>query len=132
VLAAAVSAMVVGSIWYAKPVFGADWMKLAKINEKKSKEDAPVAMFAMFVFAFIAAYVLAFFTFVVGYFYATELSYMGAAFMTALLVWLGFLLYSVVPGGLFEQKPARLTLINAGNSLATFLVMALVLGWVGL
>jgi len=132
VLAATVAAMVVGFVWYAKPVFGADWIKLTKINEKKAKADAPIAMLGMFVFAFIAAYVLAFITFIVGYFYASELSYMGAAFMSALLVWLGFLLYATVPSGLFEQKPARLTLINAGNQLVTFLAMALMLGWVGL
>jgi len=131
VLAATVAAMFVGAVWYAKKVFGEDWMKLAKINEKKAQEQAPVAMFGMFVFAFISAYILAFVTYLVFYFY-TDLSYMGAAFMSGLLMWLGFLLYSTVSNGLFEQRPARLTLINAGNQIVTMLAMALALGLVGL
>ena len=35
VLAAMASSLVVGSIWYARPVFGNTWMRLAKIDPSK-------------------------------------------------------------------------------------------------
>jgi hypothetical protein len=131
VLAATVAAMVIGSVWYSSSVFGREWAKLAKISRQKAKKDAPVAMLGMAFFAFIAAYVLAHLTFIVDYFY-DGLTYTNAALITALLVWLGFILYSTLPAGIFEQKPARLSLINAGNNLISILVMAVVIGWIGL
>ena len=131
VVAATVAAMVVGSIWYHKGVFGKDWMKLAKISEKQAQKDAPKAMSVMLVLAAIAAYGLAWLTYAVG-FVMEEDSYMVAALQTALMVWVAFVLYAQASNSVFEQRPSRLLLINAGNSLVTFLAMGLMIGWVGL
>lgn len=37
VVLATLSSMIVGSIWYAKPVFGEKWAKLVKLDDKKCK-----------------------------------------------------------------------------------------------
>lgn len=132
IIAAVVVSMVVGYIWYAKPVFGKEWMKLAKINEKQAKEGSGVAMLGMIFFAFVLAHVLATLTFIVDYFYGDDLTYLQSALMTAVLVWLGFMLYVSMTLSLFEQRGSRLTLINVGNQLATILAMAATIGVIGL
>lgn len=38
VILAAASSMVVGSIWYAQKVFGAEWMKMVGLDPKKPKK----------------------------------------------------------------------------------------------
>ena len=58
VFLAAVSTMVVGSIWYAKPVFGKTWMKLVNLDEKKAAAGAVKALSLTFVLSLLTAYVL--------------------------------------------------------------------------
>ena len=41
---AAVSSMVVGFIWYAKPVFGRRWMRLSGIREEDTQKGAALAL----------------------------------------------------------------------------------------
>ena len=59
VLLAGLSSMVVGSIWYARPVFGNLWIKLAKPNMNMSKSQTAYAMGGTFIVSLITAYVLA-------------------------------------------------------------------------
>ena len=56
VAAAVVAPVVVGIIWYSKQVFGAEWMKLAKLKEKDLQKEAPKAMSVMLALAIMAAY----------------------------------------------------------------------------
>ena len=131
VAAATVAAMVVGSVWYHKAVFGTEWMKLTKISDKKAKEEAPQAMFVMFVLAALAAYALAWLTYAVGFIMEEE-SFVVAAVQTAMMVWVGFVFYAQVSNAMFEQRPKRLMVLNVGNSFVTFLAMGLAIGLVGL
>lgn len=128
---AAVSSMVVGSIWYAKGVFGASWMKLAKIDESKQKDGAMMALVGMFALSLVMAYVLAHVTYLSVNFF-TDYSYQKAAITSGFWMWLGFVLPTMAGTGLFEQRRKKLMAINTGNWLATLLVMGWVLGWVGL
>ena len=131
VLLAAVGAMIVGSVWYAKGVFGAEWMRLAKVSEKKAKEEGMQAMVVMFILALIAAYVLAHVTYLSDQFF-TNTDYQMAAVQSGFWMWLGFVLYAQVSNAMFEQRPRKLMLLNAANSLVTFIVMGAVIGFVGL
>ena len=60
VLGAALSTVVVGSIWYAKGVFGKEWMKLVGLKDKdvENKDGMPVLFASMLVFSFVTALVL--------------------------------------------------------------------------
>lgn len=131
VLWATVASMVVGSIWYADGVFGATWKKLVKLDEKRAKAEMPKAMFGMLVLAFITAYVLAHVTFLSKEFFG-DVTYSEAAINSALWLWVGFVMPVIVGNGLFEQRRKKLMAINASNQLVNLLVVALVLGWVGL
>lgn len=130
VLAAFVASMVVGSTWYSNSVFGKDWRKLAKLDLKKEKKEMPKAMVIMVVMSLLTAFVLAHVTYMAFTFF--DYSYISSAITTSFWMWLGFVFTGTVMMGAFEQRPNRLTAINLGNSLVTFIAMGLAIGLVGL
>ncbi len=127
VLLAAASSMVVGMVWYAKPVFGTMWMKLIKLDDKKAKEGAMKAITLAFVMSLLTAYVLAHVTYLSFQFFKG--SYMIDAITTAFWLWLGISGARVVTHDAFEQRPMKLTALTLGNQLATLVVMGIVLGF---
>ncbi len=129
VVAAFVASMVIGSTWYSNSVFGKDWRKLAKLDAKKEKKDMPKAMGVMVVMSLITAFVLAHVTYLSFTFF--DYTFLSAAVSTSFWMWLGFVFTGGVMMGAFEQRPMRLTAINLGNSLVTFIAMGLAIGLVG-
>lgn len=129
VVLATVSSMVVGSIWYAKPVFGKKWQKLVGLTDKNMETGDMKAIGITVVVSLITAYVLAHMTYLAFVFYDT--SHMSAALMTAFLAWLGFTAARIVTHDAFEQRDSKLTMMNIVHELVTLVVMAVVLGAVG-
>jgi hypothetical protein len=131
VLLAAVSSMVVGSLWYTPAVFGKDWAKLTGVKLDKMRGATPKAMAWMygsvFVSSIVMAYVLAAVTFLSVQF--THDSYLQDGLMWALWLWLGFTAGRLYVHDTFEMRRKKLTLLNASHELVTVLVMALILGW---
>lgn len=129
VFLAMLSSMVVGSIWYARSVFGNTWIKLAKIDMKKDRGSVfkPLAMTA--VVSLITAYVLAHVTYLSNQFFHN--SFMSAALGTAFWMWLGFTAARFITHDAFEGRPGKLTVLNIGNELVTLLAMGLVIGLLG-
>jgi hypothetical protein len=121
VLVAGVSAMVIGGIWYAKPVFGRKWQQMLKLDEAKMKQGAPMALGGMFVLALVTAYVLAH---IVDYAQSTD--WMGGL-QAGAWVWLGFVVSSVAGNNLFERRPWGPVWIFLGNQLVTLLTMGVIL-----
>lgn len=130
VILATVSSMVVGSVWYAKGIFGETWMKFIKMDEKKQRAGAPMALSVAVLSSFVMAYVLAHVTFLSHRFFAN--SFLKDALMTAFWMWLGFQGVRVVMHDAFEQRRKKLTLINMGNDFVTIMVMGLIIGLMGL
>ena len=128
VLLAAASSMVVGSIWYAKPVFGNVWLKLSKIDQKKGKAMMGPVMGLTFVMSLLTAYILAHLTALAHAFFGN--SYFYDAVSTAFWVWLGLVVTRIVTHNIFDQRPAKLTVLAVGNELVTIVVMGLVIGLV--
>ncbi len=131
VVLATVSSMIVGSIWYARSVFGKTWMKLTKQNEKSmamGKGAAP-ALVATVALSFITAYVLAHIAFLSHKFFNN--SFFVDAVATAFWVWLGFTAARMVTHDLFEHRPVKLTVLNAAHELVTLVVMGAIIGWLG-
>jgi hypothetical protein len=58
-------------------------------------------------------------------------SFLAAALSTAFWVWLGFTATRFITHDAFEGRPMKLTVINLGNELVTFLAMGLVIGLLG-
>lgn len=121
ILIATAAAMIIGSIWYAKPVFGKDWQKLVGLKDKDMKTGATKAMVAMLLMALISAIVLQRFIVI-----ANPQNYMEALKLGA-WIWLGFVATYAIGNGMFEKRPTKLVVINILNQLITLLVMSAIL-----
>src|SRR5579864_5929615 len=113
VLLAAVSAMVIGFLYYMPNVLGSTWMKLAKVDAKRFEKERGKVMPYVFVAALVTAYIMAVFVFVMHFFLGG--SWLAAAFQTSLWVWLGFSATSLYVHNVLDQRPFQLTLISVGN-----------------
>jgi len=132
VFLAAVSSMVVGSLWYMPGAFGKTWMKLTgvKMDEMRGKGKAGAMAWTygtVFVASLVTAYILAAVTFLTQRF--TQDSFMQDALTMALWLWLGFTATRMYVHDTFEMRRKKLTVLNATHELVTVLVMALILGW---
>lgn len=118
---ATIAAMIVGFVWYAKPVFGKKWQELVGLKDKDMKQGMFLPMLIMLLVVFITACVLMRFIVIAnptGYVQAIKL---------AIWVWLGFVATYAIGGGMFEKRPPLLIAINIANSLVTLVVMAAIL-----
>lgn len=129
VVAAMVSTMVVGSIWYARSVFGNTWAKLAKVDLDRKDNVAKPIMITLVV-SLVTAYVLAHVTYLSNQFFGN--SFLQDALSTAFWMWLGFTAARFITHDAFEGRPMKLTLLNISNEFVTFMVMGLVIGLIGL
>lgn len=131
VFLAAASSMIVGSIWYSMGVFGKTWAKLARVDmNKKTRGGEMTRLLGLtFVASLVTAYVLAHVAFLSHDYFQN--SFMQDAVSTGFWVWLGFTFARMLTHDLFEVRRKKLTLLNAGNEFVTIMVMALVIGLVG-
>ncbi len=119
--AAAVSAMVVGGLWYG-PLFGKPWMKLVGISKDDvKKSEMPKLYGIMFLGAIIEAYILSMFIH-----YAGAVGLFNGA-KTGFWAWLGFVGPVMLGNYMFSKKPLNLFGIDAGYALVNLLVMGAVI-----
>jgi hypothetical protein len=130
VLLAALSSMVIGSLWYMPATFGNTWQRLSKVKMVDRSKMAPGQMIwiygSVFVASLVTAYVLAHVTFLANKFFGN--SFMSDALQTAFWLWLGFTAARLYVHDTFEMRRKKLTLLNAAHELVTVLVMALIIG----
>jgi len=115
VLVCAVFYMILGVVWYSKPVFGKAWMKLTGTTEAK-EVDMPKTMGIAFVASLVMAYVTAY---VVGMMGATTL--LDGATLGVYL-WFGYVATTMINGVLWEQRPWNLYFMNSGQYLVALIV----------
>lgn len=130
VVLAAASALGVGMVWYSGALFGKEWTRVTGVTEKDMKKAMPQAMPQIIVAALLTAYVLAHVTYLSQSFFHE--SYMKAALTSAFWIWLGISATTLVAHDAFENRSKKLLAINVGNRLATYMVMALIIGAIGL
>lgn len=107
VLVAAIVMLVVGFVWYAKPVFGKKWAALSGLSMDGPKQGMMKGMIGMFIASLIASWVLAMSL------KAWQVTSVTEAFMGAFFLWLGFVATTHIGSVLFEKKPLALFAINA-------------------
>lgn len=129
VILATASSMVVGSIWYARSVFGNVWIKLTNIDEKKMGQGVAKSMVITIVASFLTAYVLAHVSFLSHKFFGN--SFIWDAMSTAFWLWLGLTAARLVVHDVFEHRPTALTVLNVAHEFVTLMVMGAVIGWLG-
>jgi hypothetical protein len=152
ILVAAVSALVVGFIWYNPKVFGNAWMKAAGLSEEQLKGSNMAKIFALaLLFAILLAFSLQGMTIhQMGAFsmvggdvenalpsYQAFMDDYGDAFRTfkhgalhGVLAGIFIALPLIGTNALFERKGAKYIFINSGYWVVTFGIMgAIICGW---
>lgn len=125
VIAATISTVVVGAVWYAPKVMGNTWMRLVKLTP--GEHHSPVGpMIATVIVSFITSWVLAGAAYISYEFYRG--SFLGAAVLTGFVLWAGFTAARFVTHDAFEGRPIKLTILNCVHELITVLVLSLVIG----
>lgn len=126
VFSSAISAMVIGFLWYG-PIFGKQWSKIVGLTAEKiekSKKEMPKTYGLMFAASVVMAYTLAHFVW-----YAAPGSLTTfIAVKTAVWSWLGFIATTSLSRFLFspEKKPLMLLVIDAGYYLVVLVVMGVI------
>ncbi len=131
VLLAALSSMVVGSLWYMPATFGKAWQKYTGVDAEKMRKGQSGGQMAwmygsVFVASLVTAYVLAHVAFLAHNFFAG--SFLSDTLQTAFWLWLGFTAARVYVHDTFEARRKKLTLLTTSHELVTVLVMALIIG----
>lgn len=124
VLLAAILQMVLGFLWYSPMLFGNAWMKLAGMKPsdmEKHKSAMPksavLGLLAAAVMSFVLAQVLGF----------MQVKALMDGFLAGFWMWLGFVATVMSGMVLWEAKPVKLYLLNAGYYLVALLVSSAVL-----
>lgn len=125
VLVSAIASMIIGAFWYSPLLFGKIWMELMKIDKKKLAEMKKKGVGKSYVIAFIGALIT---SYVLGYF----IDYVGATGIsqgtrTAFLLWLGFVVPTLLNSILWEGKPVKLYLLNISHHLVSLITMGAIL-----
>lgn len=128
VVLAALSTMVVGSLWYSPAGFYKQWSKLAKVKADPNMSGTQMAKMygSVFVASLVMSYVLAYVAFLSNTFFQN--SFLQDTLMTSLWLWLGFVATRFYVHDTFEGRRKKLTLLNSGYELVTLLVMGLIIG----
>jgi hypothetical protein len=126
---AAVSSMVVGFIWYAKPVFGRRWMRLSGIKEEDTQTGAALPLIITFIVSFFTAAILAGSAALAQHFY--EGNFLLNAVLTSVILWIGFTAARMLTHDLFDRRPSSLTVLNLAHELVTLGIMGLIIGLFG-
>src|SRR3954447_16266767 len=129
VLLATLSSMVVGFVWYSRPVMGNRWMRLSGVSEEQVAKSPVPAFIATIIASFVTALVLAGAASISQAYYGG--SSLGNALITGLILWAGFTAARFVTHDAFDRRSPSLTLLNSGYELITIVVMALIIGAFG-
>ncbi|MET0735803.1 MAG: DUF1761 domain-containing protein [Microbacterium sp.] len=126
VLIATASSMAVGSIWYARKVFGTRWAKLANVDIERPNANPTMAIIVTVLVSFVTAWVLAGSTAIAWHFYGG--GYLWTAIVTSVALWAGFTAARFITHDAFEGRPSSLTVLNIAHELVTVLIMAIIIG----
>ncbi len=125
VLLAAVSSMVVGTVYYLPVLFGNRLAALTGADRNKPKNPA-LTYILTFVAGLVTAYVLAYMSALTLAYFQTTL--IVPVLVTAFFLWLGFTAARLLVNDLFDSRGLRVWAITAGHELITILVMAVIIG----
>lgn len=121
VILAAVTAFVIGALWYSKKAFGNAWMlEVGLTDETVGRGNAPLTFGGTFILQLVAAAALAFFL--------GSGSDWLIGLQAGLLVAVCWIATAYGITYFFEQRSLRLYMINAGYYLVLFAVMGTIIG----
>jgi hypothetical protein len=121
IIVAAVSAFILGGLWYSPLMFAKLWMKETGITEESTKNTNMIKLFSLaFILSFIASFFLAMF---IG-------PDAGAGFgaLAGFMAGFGWVLTFMGISYLFEARSLTHFLINALYSVASLTIMGFIIG----
>jgi len=121
VLCAALLTFLVGGLWYSPLLFARPWMQLNGLTEDGLKGRQAAIFGGSFALALVAAVNLAFFL--------GPKQDVAFGFSAGALAGIGWVSTAMGTTYLFERKPLKLFLINAGYHAVTFTLMGGLLGF---
>ncbi len=131
IILAAIVGWIGGAVYYgvlSKPWMAAQGKTLEQFNAEGAAKSA-LARYAPFILSFLAeigmAWVLAG---MVGHLGSVTIR---TAVISALFVWAGFMLTTMLVNNAFGGRRYMLTLIDSGHWLLVMVLMGLVIGWMG-
>jgi hypothetical protein len=122
VIVAAIAGYAFGSVYYmtlAKP-----WMAAARLT-KEDVKPAPLPFIIAFVAQLVMAYILAG---LIGHVGSHDI---GGGILSAVFVWLGFVVTSMLVNHQFQGQKPMLTVIDSAHWLGVMVIMGAVIGWFG-
>jgi len=120
-LVAALSAFLVGGVWYSPLLFARPWLAATKVAEAELGRGHVRVFGGAFVLALVSAVNLAFFL-------AGGQPSLAWGVTAGALAGVGWVVTSLGITYLFERRPLKLFLIDAGFHAVTFVVMGAILG----
>lgn len=121
VLLAALSAFLIGGLWYSPLLFARAWMKETGLSEAQTRGARLGRVFGL------SALAHAVMAFNLAAFIGSQSSF-GFAVFAGLATGLGWVAMSLGVIYLFEQRSFKLWLINSGNQVLSYTVMGAILG----
>lgn len=127
VVVAIVVGMAIAWVWYSDwGLVGGVWRKLTGVTKEDSARGGKGPFAILVVSIIVTALALAAAWSVASVFFDSRSAWLALA--VGLTAWLGFSLSTLAQHNGFEQKPARLTVINSAYQFVLFLGMGLVIG----
>ncbi len=125
-LVCALSAFLVGGIWYSPLLFAKPWMRLSGLTDADLKKGGTARIFGgAFALALVGNVNLAFFL-------ADGRPSLGWGIAAGALAGVGWVATSLGITYLFERRPLALYLIDAGYHVVSFVISGAILGvWKG-
>lgn len=123
VLLAAVSYLIVGSLWYSPLLFGKLWIKLNGFCDEDLKSSRP--LWKILILSFLSAVVS---SFVIAAVLGPRQSPDFGAVVGAIIA-ICWITMSKLTDVLFENKPVKLFFLHAGFDLVSFMIMGAIVGY---
>ena len=129
VAVATIASMAIGAAWYS--ALAKQWIEACGFTEEQIKSveanDTPI----IYVIAAICHLVMAIILSGVLFHVAGAEINLSDGLLTAILIWIGFVLTTMTVNHRFQFKPWSLTIIDSGHYLAVLLAQGLILSWFG-
>jgi Protein of unknown function (DUF1761) len=117
VLVSALLLWLLGAVWYSPALFAKPWMAALGILPGGHKKGLALGMISSFVGDLLVALVLLHFVL------WSEAATYPAGALVGFLCWLGFFAATQFPQGIYESRPGKLFVINAGYWLVGLLII---------
>ena len=134
IVAAAVAAWIFGAVYYtalSKPWLAAVGISMAEMKRRQAEGTGKLKGIAPFILSFVSEIIMAWvMAGVLGHLGPGQVTLRNGV-VTALFLWLGFVLTTIATNNAYPGRKPMLTVIDAGHWLGAMLIIGAVVGGLG-